>query len=161
MVEERLEEIPELYLRSALNYALQTVKLPRRRAKPPFDHGAEQAERDVVIEAIIAKLKLSKWRVMHEAIPHAKVHANPDPFSTQPRTLRQLRGHLTELRVACPLCNRQGIYRLEKQIEKHGPNLPILEWLLGLTVDCPVRVATPEKCGAGMIDMEKVLRRLR
>jgi hypothetical protein len=159
MTDERLEEIEELHLRSALGYALRTVKLPRRRSKPPFDHDADKAECDAAVAAILAHLKLNKWRVMRA--PIAEAHANPDPFGTRPRMLKQLRGHLTELRVACALCNRQGVYSLEKQIEQHGADLLILDWMLSLTTDCPVRAGNPEQCAAGMIDMEKVLRRLR
>jgi hypothetical protein len=128
MADEPLEEIEELHLRSALSYALQTVKLPRRRTKPPFDHDADKAERDIAVDAILAQLKLNKWRVMHA--PLARAHANPDPFGARLRVLRQLRGHLSELRVACPRCTRQGVYNLEKQISQHGPDKPILDWLL-------------------------------
>jgi hypothetical protein len=39
--------------------------------------------------------------------------------------------------------------------------MAILDWLLGHTADCPVRAKTPELCAAGMVDMEKVLKRLR
>jgi hypothetical protein len=159
MADEKLEEIEDLYLQSALSYALQQVTLPRRRTKPPFDHDAEKAEREAVVAAIIAQLKLNKWRVMHATAPG---HFNPvNPFGTRPRTLGQLRGHLMDLRVACPRCNRQGVYNLEKQIAQHGPETAIIDWLLGLTTDCPVRVATPAECAAGMVDMEKVLKRLR
>jgi hypothetical protein len=172
MADEVLVDIDEMHLRSALSYALQTVKLPRRRTKPPFDHEAEKAERDVVVDAIIAKLKLSKWRVMHVPIPHDMVHANPDPHpnreptpdlpsSGRAFTLGRMDGHLTDLRVACPYCNRQGVYNLEKQIALHGPDFRILDWMMLITGDCKVLAETPEKCAAGLIDLEHVIRRLR
>jgi hypothetical protein len=162
------EDVDDMHLRSALCYALQKVKLPYRRASPPFDMNAEAAERDIAACAIIKQLKLNKWRVVH--VP-ATGHFNPNgprslrskglPTVAKPRTLGALRGHLAELRVACPLCNRQGVYNLEKQIAQHGFDMPILDWLLGLTTDCDVRAMTPEQCAAGMVDMEKALRRLR
>ena len=160
-------DVDDMHLRSALCYALQTVKLPRRRTKPPFDMNAEAKERDVAARAIIEQLKLNKWRVMHTP---AGGHMNPDPHgpprldlpsSGRAFTLGRLRGHLTELRVACPLCNRKGVYSLEKQIAQHGSDMSILDWLLGLTTNCDVRAKTPERCAAGMVDMEKVVRRLR
>ena len=166
-----LEEVEDAHLRSALCYALQKVKLPRRRSSPPFDMNAEAAERDIAARVIIKHLKLNKWRVVHR--PHG-AHFNPDPHPTgepSPRpdlpssgrtfTLGRLRGHLTELRIACPLCNRQGVYHLEKQIAVHGGDCTILDWMMIITGDCKVLAETPEKCAAGMIDMEKILRRLR
>lgn len=167
MADEPLVDIDEMHLRSALSYALQTVKLPRRRTKPPFDHDADQAERDVAVAAIIAQLKLNKWRVMR---PPADGHMNPDPFglpkpalpsSARAFTLGRLADYLTELRIACPYCNRQGVYNLEKQIALHGPNFRILDWMMLIAGDCKVLAETPEKCAAGLIDMEKVVRRLR
>jgi hypothetical protein len=158
MADQKLEEIETLHLRSALSYALQHVKLPRRRTTAPFDMDADEADRELAVDAILAHLKLNKWRVMHAP---TRTHSTPDPFGTRPRTLGQLRGHLTELRVACPLCNRQGVYNLEKQIAQHGEAALLIDWLLGLTADCKVRADTPEKCAAGMVDMEMVLKRLR
>jgi hypothetical protein len=80
------------------------------------------------------------------------------PTSARPFTLGRLRGHLTELRTTCPVCG-QGIYSLEKQIAKHGADFGIVDWMLSLT--CAVRLATPEKCAVGLVDMERVVRRLR
>jgi hypothetical protein len=169
--ETPLSDVEEMHLRSALCYALQNVKLPRRRTSPPFDMNAEAQERDAAARAIIEQLKLNKWRVVHRPLCE---HFNPDPHpdrepsptpgmpsSARPFTLGRLRGHLTELRVACPLCNRQGVYSLEKQIAQHGAGLAILDWLLRLTETCPVRAEKPAECAAGMVDMEKVLKRLR
>ncbi len=54
--------------------------------------------------------------------------------------------HLIELRVACPLCHRQGVYSLEKQIV-HGADMAIVDWLLGLTTNCDDRGQdAPEQC---------------
>jgi hypothetical protein len=109
-----LAEVEEMHLRSALCYALQKVKLPRRRTSPPFDMNAEAQERDAAASAILEQLKLNKWRVVHRPLGE---HFNPDPHperepaptpslpsSARPFALGRLRGHLTELRVACPLC---------------------------------------------------------
>lgn len=169
--ETPIADVDEMHLRSALCYALQNLKLPRRRTSPPYDMNAEEEERDIAARAIIEHLKLNKWRVVHR--PHG-AHFNPDPHPARepsPRpdlpssrrafTLGRLRGHLTELRIACPLCNRQGVYSLEKQIAQHGGDMAIVDWLLGLTTNCEVRAKTPEQCAAGMVDIEKVLRRLR
>jgi hypothetical protein len=172
MVDEiPLSDVEEMHLRSALCYALQKVKLPRRRTSPPFDMNAEAQERDAAARAIINQLKLNKWRVVHRPLSeHFNPNPHPDresssspslPSSARPFTLGRLRGHLTVLRVACPLCHRQGVYSLEKQIALHGFDISILDWLLGLTTNCAVRAKTPEQCAAGMVDIEKVLRRLR
>src|SRR5262249_52436211 len=49
----------------------------------------------------------------------------------------ELVGKLDSVVVECPKCARTGRYALRRLIEQHGRDGTIIEWLDGLTADCP------------------------
>lgn len=77
------------------------------------------------------------------------------------RNLAELRGHLRVINVKCDRCKRFGRYNLEREIRKFSPNENLLDWVLRLTEDCPVRTTTPGECAAGLPDIARIAKRLR
>jgi hypothetical protein len=58
----------------------------------------------------------------------------PRPLAT---TFADLLGKLTVVRVECSKCGRFARYPLHRLIDRHGGNATIIDWLAGLTADCP------------------------
>jgi hypothetical protein len=73
--------------------------------------------------------------------------------------LSDLVGKLDAVRVTCERCGRNGRYRLESLIAKHGSNAKIVDWLDELTADCSVKHAQnwSDRCAARCPDLPKVL----
>jgi len=74
-------------------------------------------------------------------------------------TFGDLLGKLPVVVVECPKCNRAGRYVLRRLIEEHGRDGTILDWLEGLTADCPRKRAASvsDQCHARCPDLPKVL----
>ena len=74
-------------------------------------------------------------------------------------TFGDLIGKVRIVVVKCPKCNRTGRYALRRLIEQHGRDCTILEWLDGLTTDCPRKRAASvsDQCHARCPELPKVL----
>ena len=54
-------------------------------------------------------------------------------------TFADLLGKLAVVRVECSKCGRFGRYPLRRLIDQQGDDGTIIDWLDGLTTDCPRR----------------------
>ncbi len=52
-------------------------------------------------------------------------------------TLGQVAARFRSLNVACNRCARLGRYRIDRLLEKHGPDMPIPELRRIVAADCP------------------------
>jgi hypothetical protein len=52
-----------------------------------------------------------------------------------------LDGKLDVLAVACDKCGRVGRYSLQRLIDDRGRNGHVIDWLDGLTAECPKKIA--------------------
>jgi hypothetical protein len=68
-------------------------------------------------------------------------------------------GKLDAVRVTCERCGRNGRYRLQTLIAKHGGDASIPDWLGELTADCSIKQAQnwSDRCAARCPDLPKVL----
>ena len=80
----------------------------------------------------------------------------PRPLGT---TFADLLGKLTVLRVECSKCGRFGRYPLHRLIETLGRDVRILDWLEGLTADCPRKrsASISDQCHARCPDLPSVV----
>jgi hypothetical protein len=74
-------------------------------------------------------------------------------------TFGDLLGKLDVLRVECSKCGRFGRYPIGRLIEKRGRDVRILDWLDGLTADCPRKrtASISDQCHARCPDLPKVV----
>jgi hypothetical protein len=74
-------------------------------------------------------------------------------------TFADLLGKLTVFRIECPKCGWFGRYPLHRLIDRHGGSGTIIEWLDGLTADCPRKraAAITDQCHARCPDLPTVV----
>jgi hypothetical protein len=74
------------------------------------------------------------------------------------RTLGEIASRTSILHVACSRCGRQGRYRLDTLIARHGADAGVRVIVPELTADCPQRdsVALMERCDVLFPDLLKL-----
>jgi hypothetical protein len=55
------------------------------------------------------------------------------------------------LRLACPACGRQGQYRVDRLLERFGPNIALPD-LRHELAQCPPRRSVSDPCQVGYLD---------